>query len=145
MTILRNIAIAVLAISLLTFVALFGRLPALRRTPIGWLQRVLCLYIPNSLRRLDNNVTNGQMIQISQSWVHYLFYQRNPIVLVGEAQSTYIELCAKVRPDHISLSSHWKFVSFPVERLTFIADETHPADSSCSTFAVHIHLPFSGE
>jgi len=49
MGVLRNIALAVFALSLITFIALFGQLPALRKTPIGWLQRALCLHLPNGL------------------------------------------------------------------------------------------------
>lgn len=79
---LRNIAIAVLVVSLITFVALFGRLPALRRTPIGWLQRILCLHFPNGLRRVDRSLTGGQITHRSQRLGQYLFYKKNPVVLI---------------------------------------------------------------
>ena len=80
---LRNIAIAVFAISLLTFVALFGQLPALRRTPIGLLQRILCLHLPNGLKKLDHLATGGRVTSKSKRLGHYLFYEKNPVVLVG--------------------------------------------------------------
>ena len=79
---LRNIAIAVLTISVITFVALFGQLPALRKTPIGWLQRLLCLRIPNGLKRLDAQVTGGRLSVKIKRLGQYLFYEKNPIVLV---------------------------------------------------------------
>ena len=82
MGVLRNIAIAVLAISVITFVALFGSLPALRKTPIGWLQRLLCIRIPNGLKRLDVQVTGGHLSSKSKRLGQYLFYEKNPIVLV---------------------------------------------------------------
>ena len=79
---LRNIAIAVFAVSLLTFIALFGQLPALRKTPIGWLQRALCLHLPNGLRGLDHRVTGGRVTTRSKRLGQYLFYEKNPVVLV---------------------------------------------------------------
>ena len=82
MGILRNIVIAVLAISFLTFVALFGQLPALRRTPVGWLYRLLCVHIPNAFRRLDVLITGGRINAQSKRLGNYLFYTQNPIVLV---------------------------------------------------------------
>jgi hypothetical protein len=83
MGIIRNILIAILVISLITFVALFGRLPALRKTPIGWLQRALCLHIPNTLKALDRNVTGGKLSIKGKKLGHYLFFQKNPVVLVS--------------------------------------------------------------
>lgn len=82
MGVLRNIIIAVLAISFLTFVALFGQLPALRKTPIGWLQRILCIRFPNGLKRIDNSLTGGQITSRSQRLGNYLFYEKNPVVLI---------------------------------------------------------------
>lgn len=83
MGIIRKVLIGVLVISLITFIALFGRLPALRKTPIGWLQRALCLHIPNTLKSLDRNVTGGQLSVKGKKLGHYLFFQQNPIVLVS--------------------------------------------------------------
>lgn len=83
MGIIRNVLIGILVISLITFVALFGRLPALRKTPIGWLQRALCLHIPNTFKALDRNVTGGKLSVKGKKLGHYLFFQRNPIVLVS--------------------------------------------------------------
>lgn len=82
MGLLRNIIAGVLIISFITFVALFGRLPALRKTPIGWLQRLLCLHLPNGLKYIDNAITGGQLTHNSQRLAHYLFYEKNPVVLV---------------------------------------------------------------
>lgn len=79
---LRNLLIAVLAISFFTFVALFGRLPALRKTPIGWLQRLLCIRVPATFRRLDGSLTGGRLSRSLSSLETYLLYQKNPVVLV---------------------------------------------------------------
>ncbi|KAK5136748.1 hypothetical protein LTR08_002044 [Meristemomyces frigidus] len=79
---LKNIAIAVLALSLFTFVVLFGQLPALRKTPLGTLQRALCLHLPNGLRSVDSRVTGGNITSKSRRLGQYLFYEQNPVVLI---------------------------------------------------------------
>lgn len=79
---LRNIALAVLALSLITFIALFGQLPALRKTPIGWVQRALCLHLPNGLRAIDRKTTGGRLTSRSKRLGQWLFYEKNPVVLV---------------------------------------------------------------
>jgi palmitoyltransferase len=82
MGLLRNLAIGILTISFFTFVAFFGSLPALRRTPIGWLQRALCVHAPNGLRRVDKVLTGGKVARRCTYLGQYLFYERNPVVLV---------------------------------------------------------------
>jgi hypothetical protein len=78
----RNTITLVVVISLLTFIALFGRLPALRKTPIGFSHRLLCIYIPNGFRRVDANWTGGRMNRAIAVLSDYLFHQKNPIVLL---------------------------------------------------------------
>ncbi|KAK5124878.1 hypothetical protein LTR85_001068 [Meristemomyces frigidus] len=82
MGVLKNIAIGILTLSLLTFIALFGQLPALRKTPIGWLQRALCLHLPNGLRAIDGRATGGRITSHSKRLGRYLFYEQNPVVLI---------------------------------------------------------------
>ncbi|KAK5163951.1 palmitoyltransferase swf1 [Saxophila tyrrhenica] len=82
MGVLLKIALAVGVLSFITFVALFGQLPALRKTPIGWLQRVLCLHIPNGMRAIDRHTTGGRITIKSKRLGRYLFYEKNPIVLI---------------------------------------------------------------
>lgn len=82
MGVLRNILLAVLLLSFLTFVALFGQLPALRKTPIGWLRRLLCIHTPNLLKHLDHAATGGHVTRRSVRLGTYLFYEQNPVVLV---------------------------------------------------------------
>ena len=84
MPVLRNAVIIVAIVSSITFIALFGQLPAFRKTPVGWLQRVLCIHIPSSLRSVDQRLTGGRTTEQSRHAVNYLFYQKNPVVLVGE-------------------------------------------------------------
>ena len=105
MGIIRNYALGILAISALTFIALFGRLPALRyvrnfgrdpfnlspcakspfncrRTPIGFLHRAIWIYIPNFFIRLDGRLTGGRFVGSVHRVGNYLVYERHPIVLV---------------------------------------------------------------
>ncbi|KAI7410477.1 zf-DHHC-domain-containing protein, partial [Hortaea werneckii] len=81
----KKVLVGILLISLVTFIALFGRLPALRRTPIGWLYRVLCLHGPSALKTIDRSTTGGRVTSRSKSLFNYLFYQKHPIVLVGHS------------------------------------------------------------
>lgn len=82
---LQNLIIGVIAISFITFVALFGQIPAFRKTPIGWLQRILCLHLPNGLRAADRITTGGVVMAKSERLGTYLFYEKNPVVLVRQA------------------------------------------------------------
>lgn len=85
----KKVLVGILLISLVTFIALFGRLPALRRTPIGWLYRVLCLHGPNALKAIDRCTTGGRVTSRGKSLFHYLFYQKHPIILVGNSLFTF--------------------------------------------------------
>lgn len=87
MAALRNAILFVAAVSFVTFIALFGQLPAFRKTPIGWLQRALCLHIPNALKTADRRITGGRATEQSKQLGHYLFYKQNPVVLVSSKQS----------------------------------------------------------
>lgn len=78
----RNTIILVVVISLFTFIALFGRLPALRKTPIGFSHRLLCIYIPNAFRRFDTRYTGGRLNTNLARLANYLFHQKNPLVLL---------------------------------------------------------------
>jgi hypothetical protein len=83
MSILQKILLAIFLVSLITFIALFGQLPGLRKTPIGWLQRVLCLHVPNGLKVLDRRATGGRFTLKSKRLGQYLFFEKNPVVLVS--------------------------------------------------------------
>jgi len=120
MGIIRNVLIGVLVISLITFVALFGRLPALRKTPIGWLQRALCLHLPNALKTLDRNVTGGKLSVKGKKLGHYLFFQKNPIVLVSPQKTRGLQ------------------TSFLTIFLRFFSSSYSPAVPHCSSTTVPI-------
>ncbi|KAH8601403.1 DHHC palmitoyltransferase-domain-containing protein [Bisporella sp. PMI_857] len=82
MGLFRNIAIVVLTISFLTFVAFFGRLPALRNTPIGFLHRVIWLHTPHGFRIVDQRLTNGRLSSSVSRLAHTLWNDRHPIVMI---------------------------------------------------------------
>lgn len=81
----KKILLGILVLSIITFISLFGQLPALRKTPIGWLQRALCLHLPNGMEAVDRRATGGRVTEKSKRLCHYLFYEKNPLVLVHEA------------------------------------------------------------
>ncbi|KAF2117161.1 palmitoyltransferase swf1 [Lophiotrema nucula] len=78
----RAIALFVVAVSSFTFVAFFGRLPAFRNTPVGFLHRLIVIHIPSALRRLDARLTNGRITNGGSRLGHYLMYEKHPVVLI---------------------------------------------------------------
>jgi hypothetical protein len=82
MGVVRQLALIVLAISLLTFILLFGALPRLRKTPIGALHRILRHTVPRLLRFLDQRFLNGALTPLLLRAGHYLLHQPHPLVLI---------------------------------------------------------------
>ncbi|GAM89806.1 hypothetical protein ANO11243_078450 [Dothideomycetidae sp. 11243] len=82
MELLVKVVIWVATISAITFILLFGQLPALRKTPIGWLQRLLAVHIPRVFTSYDQRFTGGLLVRSIRRLTNYLFYSRNPVVLV---------------------------------------------------------------
>lgn len=96
---IRKLAIAVLLVSCVTFVALFGRLPAFRyvslyipsnlpltsgrRGPVGVLHRLIWTKFPGYLRVLDSHFTGGRFGPFLSRSGHYLMDENHPLVLVG--------------------------------------------------------------
>ncbi|KAI2618557.1 zf-DHHC-domain-containing protein [Hypomontagnella submonticulosa] len=79
---LAQIALGVLAISFMTFVAFFGRLPALRHTPIAWLHRAIWVYIPSAILALDQRLTSGRLTTGLGRFGTYVMFDRHPTVLI---------------------------------------------------------------
>ncbi|ORY61396.1 DHHC palmitoyltransferase-domain-containing protein [Pseudomassariella vexata] len=82
MGVIAQIAIGVLAITLLTVIAFFGRVPALRHTPIAWLHRVLMVHIPNGILSLDQRFTSGRLTSSCFRFGNRIMYGRHPTVLI---------------------------------------------------------------
>ncbi|TQS34804.1 hypothetical protein Golomagni_04800 [Golovinomyces magnicellulatus] len=80
---LKYVAGVVLSILFIIFVAFFGRLPRLRKTPIGWLYRVLWFHIPSGFRIVDEKLTNGQISLCVLRLASHLWNDRHPLILVG--------------------------------------------------------------
>ncbi|KAF1995380.1 palmitoyltransferase swf1 [Amniculicola lignicola CBS 123094] len=78
----EKIAIFTITVSLLTFIAFFGRLPAFRNTPIGFVHRLLVIHIPSTLRNIDLYLTNGRITNGSSRLGHYLMYDKHPMVII---------------------------------------------------------------
>ncbi|OJJ45482.1 hypothetical protein ASPZODRAFT_153132 [Penicilliopsis zonata CBS 506.65] len=79
---LRNIGLAILAISGLIFVALFGRLPVFRKTPIGFAHRTIWIYIPNGIASLDRHLFGGRFFQIWNRLGSYILHDNHPLILI---------------------------------------------------------------
>ncbi|KAK8098059.1 uncharacterized protein PG998_013545 [Apiospora kogelbergensis] len=82
MGVIAKIAAGVLTISFLTFVAFFGRIPALRRTPVAWLHRALMVHLPNAFLFLDRRFASGRVAASLSRFGHATFYGRHPTILI---------------------------------------------------------------
>ncbi|KAF2802392.1 zf-DHHC-domain-containing protein, partial [Mytilinidion resinicola] len=82
MSLLQKLAIFTISVSFITFVAFFGRLPALRNTPIGFLHRLLIIHLPNGMRNVDLYLTNGRITNGSSRLGHYLMHEKHPVVVI---------------------------------------------------------------
>jgi len=79
---LRTVVFVILGLSFLTFVALFGRLPALRRTPISFLYKVFWVYIPQGLTYVDSLLTGGRGRYLWNRAGGFLLHENHPLVLI---------------------------------------------------------------
>ncbi|KAL1976188.1 hypothetical protein VTN31DRAFT_2470 [Thermomyces dupontii] len=79
---IRTVALAVLSLSFFTFVALFGRLPIFRKTPIGLIHRAIWIHIPHGLRRIDALLFGGRLLYCWNRTGRYLMRENHPLVLI---------------------------------------------------------------
>ncbi|KAG6021120.1 hypothetical protein E4U41_002612 [Claviceps citrina] len=82
MGLLRWVILGVLSVSFAVFVTFFGKLPALRRTPIGFLHRLIWIYIPNLLLSIDNKLTSGRISSSLSRFGRFLMHDRHPSILI---------------------------------------------------------------
>ncbi|KZF21176.1 DHHC zinc finger domain protein [Xylona heveae TC161] len=78
----KTLLFAITAISFCTFIALFGRLPAFRDTPIGSLHRLLLIHIPSFLRSVDYRFCGGHVSPALARLGNYLMHDKHPLVLI---------------------------------------------------------------
>lgn len=82
MDIIMTIIWIVGGLSFIVFIALFGRLPLFRRTPIGWMHRFLMQTIPNALMKIDDVVTGKRVTRTITRLYNYLMHERHPVVMI---------------------------------------------------------------
>ncbi|KAM7204887.1 DHHC palmitoyltransferase domain containing protein [Naviculisporaceae sp. PSN 640] len=82
MGLIATIALVILGISFMTFVTFFGRLPALRRTPIAWLHKLIWVYLPNGIYALDERLTSGRVTTSCSRFANYMMYDKHPTILI---------------------------------------------------------------
>lgn len=68
--------------STITFIVLFGHIPGLRRTPIGFLNRLVRVTLPRLLQGLDQGITGGWLTKNCTRSYRYLAYEAHPGVLI---------------------------------------------------------------
>ncbi|KAK4238011.1 DHHC palmitoyltransferase-domain-containing protein [Achaetomium macrosporum] len=79
---IATIALALLGICFMIFVTFFGRLPALRHTPIAWLYKLIWVLIPNGAASLDQRISGGKIFTSCSRLGNYLMYDRHPTILI---------------------------------------------------------------
>ncbi|KAG0645995.1 Palmitoyltransferase SWF1 [Hyphodiscus hymeniophilus] len=95
----RNVAIAVLVISFLTFVAFFGRLPALRS-----LASVDMASYPGGFRRIDQKLTDGRLSAWIGRLASTLWNDRHPLVMIFFFLLLFVS-------EYMFLPSAWSFLT----------------------------------
>ncbi|ROT34882.1 DHHC zinc finger domain-containing protein [Sodiomyces alkalinus F11] len=104
MGIVRTIALIVLGISFFVFVLFFGRLPALRRTPIATLHKWVFLHIPHGLVALDEVVTGRRLTRSLARFIDYMIHDRHPTIVI-------FFLSLLVGGEYLYLPSAWPMMS----------------------------------
>ncbi|KIW44678.1 uncharacterized protein PV06_03131 [Exophiala oligosperma] len=82
MGLIRTIALVVLTISFIVFIALFGRLPVFRRTQISFLHQLLWRHIPNGFIAVDERLTGRRVSRSLSRTGNYLMNEKHPLVLL---------------------------------------------------------------
>ncbi|KAJ9640474.1 palmitoyltransferase swf1 [Coniosporium tulheliwenetii] len=143
---LRNIALFVLTVSALTFIAFFGRLPALRNTPIGFLHRVLWIHIPKSARRLDARLTGGRLSSSGARLSHYLLYEKHPLVIIFFLGLTTASAFLFIRETWSLLSLTDRFLVPPIltapYAFTYLSNTRSPAITFANHASHQLHYPY---
>ncbi|EFQ98420.1 hypothetical protein MGYG_01450 [Nannizzia gypsea CBS 118893] len=78
MGVFKEIAGAILALSLLVFITLFGRIP----TPVGYIYRFVWIYFPRYFRNADGYLFGGRLLSCCGRTGNYLMNENHPLVLI---------------------------------------------------------------
>ncbi|KAH7013437.1 DHHC palmitoyltransferase-domain-containing protein [Ilyonectria destructans] len=73
----QTIVLFILFISFMVFVAFFGRLPALRRTPIAKLHKLIWVQIPKAVLAMDQALTGGRISGYLTRFGNSMMYDRH--------------------------------------------------------------------
>ncbi|CAG8115026.1 unnamed protein product [Penicillium olsonii] len=134
---LRTVGLVILAISAFTFVALFGRLPAFRKTPVAFLHRVLWVYLPNGIAVVDNGWFGGRGVRCWTRSGSYVLKENHPLVLIFFTSLMVIGECVFIPAAWPRLSTVHRFcvpvvITLPYVLLykcvvtkSFITEENH--------------------
>lgn len=82
MGVLAKMAAIVLAISLMTFIIFFGRLPIFRRTPIAWLYTFFVVNIPSAVLAVDRALTGGRFTASMVRFGSFMMNDKHPTVVI---------------------------------------------------------------
>ncbi|KAL2128626.1 hypothetical protein VTI74DRAFT_8927 [Chaetomium olivicolor] len=110
MGVISTIALVVLGITFMVFVTFFGRLPALRHTPIAWLHKLLWIHLPNAIVSVDQRLSNGRVTSSCKRFGNYILYDRHPTILI-------FFLTLLVGGEYLYLPAAWPQLS-PLTKLT---------------------------
>ncbi|KAJ5287452.1 hypothetical protein N7478_003138 [Penicillium angulare] len=82
MGVIRIVALTILGISAFVFIALFGRLPAFRKTPIAFFYRLLWVHIPNGIAFVDSHYLGGRFMRTWTRTGKYMWNENHPVILI---------------------------------------------------------------
>ncbi|EQK98338.1 DHHC zinc finger domain-containing protein [Ophiocordyceps sinensis CO18] len=82
MTSLKWVMVFVICLSFIVFVTFFGRLPALRRTPVAALHRLIWIRLPSALYALDTKLSSGRLSRWLLRFGNCMMHDRHPTVVV---------------------------------------------------------------
>ncbi|KAF5674505.1 SWF1-like protein [Fusarium heterosporum] len=82
MSSLKKLVLLILFISFMVFVAFFGRIPALRRTPIATLHKLIWVHIPNGITKVDQVITGGRVSSYLSRFGNLMLHERHWAVVL---------------------------------------------------------------
>lgn len=104
MGVLAKMAAVVLAISLMTFIIFFGRLPIFRRTPIAWLYTFFVVNLPSGMLAVDRALTGGRFTASMVRFGSFMMNDKHPTVVI-------FFLVLLVGSEWMAIPSAWEFLS----------------------------------